>query len=75
MSDEIKNPGNQVSRLANGRYYVLWRGVVVSGSGGIREFNSEEAAGAYLARRDAADRVVKLNMDCYRRHLPAPVVV
>jgi hypothetical protein len=58
MSDEIKNPRNQVSRLANGRYYVLWRGVVVSGPGGIREFASEDEARAYLARCEAAGRVV-----------------
>ena len=58
MSDEIKNPENQVGRLANGRYYVLWRGVTVSGRGGVREFSSEEEARAYLARCDAAGRVV-----------------
>jgi hypothetical protein len=58
MSDEIKNPGNQVSPLANGRYYVLCRGVVVPGPGGIRDFSSEDGARAYLARCEAEGRVV-----------------
>jgi hypothetical protein len=55
MSD-IKNPGNQVHRAANGRYYVLWRGVLVSGADGVRLFNTEHEAQEFLAQCEAANR-------------------
>ncbi len=59
MSDEIKNPNNQVDRSANGKFHVLWHGVLVNTSAGtVREFDTEHEARTYLARCDAARRLV-----------------
>lgn len=56
--NDVKNPANQIHRISGG-YYVLWRGMLASGPNGImRVFESEEEARAYLARCDAAGRMV-----------------
>ena len=55
--NDIKNPGDQVHRAANGRYYVLWRGLLMNGADGrLRFFDTEHAAQEFLAQCDAADR-------------------
>jgi hypothetical protein len=59
MSDEIKNPNNQVGKSVTGKFHVLWRGVLVNTRAGtLREFDTEHEAWAYLARCDTAGRLV-----------------
>lgn len=61
MSD-IKNPLNQVHRAADGRFYVLWRGVLLNGSDGrMCTFDTEGEAQTCLARCEAADRATGSN--------------
>ena len=59
MSDWIKNPTNQVSR-ADGKFIAQWRGQVVYAPDRTpRYFDTEQDAWAFLARCDAAGRVVQ----------------
>jgi len=59
MGDEIKNTNNQVGRSSTGKFHVLWRGTLVNGKPGrMREFKTERDGWAYLARCDAAGRLV-----------------
>jgi len=51
----IETGDNQVCRAENGRFIGFWRGQIVSKyDGGLRYFDSEEAARNFLAHRDAA---------------------
>lgn len=61
MSD-IKNPLNQVHLAADGRYYIMWRGVLLNGlDGRMVTFATQDEAQAYLARCEAADRATGPN--------------
>ena len=62
MSDDIMNQSSQVHRLAAGEFYGLWRGQGIYLAGGrIRLFNTRKAAWTFLARCDAAGRVIRNN--------------
>jgi hypothetical protein len=55
MTDEIKNPNNQVGRSANGRFHAFRHGYVVyDDNGRVKEFETERDAWDYLRRSDAA---------------------
>jgi hypothetical protein len=59
MSEDIKNTANQISRSANGKWHVFWRGLVAyTNAGKVREFDSEQEARQFLVRCDAAERIV-----------------
>jgi hypothetical protein len=59
MSDEIKNPTNQVSRAANGKFFVHWRGrVVYTSFGTVKHFDTEGEARMYLAECDRAGEIL-----------------
>jgi hypothetical protein len=55
MSNLLKSDDNQVTKSFNGKYRVFWRGKVVND----REFETIRDALEYLARCDAADRLVE----------------
>jgi hypothetical protein len=59
MADEIKNPTNRVDRAASGKFHAIWRGQLVYMSGRIKEFETESDAREYLARCDAAGKVLE----------------
>jgi len=54
MTDEIKNPSNRVDRFVSGKFHAIWRGKVV-----YKEFETERDAWEYLARCDAAGKVLE----------------
>jgi hypothetical protein len=54
MTDEIKNPSNRVDRFASGKFHAIWRGQAV-----YKEFETERDAWEYLARCDAAGKVLE----------------
>jgi hypothetical protein len=54
MTDEIKNPNNQVGRSANGRFHAFRHGYVVyDDNGRVKEFETERDAWDYLGNRVA----------------------
>jgi hypothetical protein len=59
MSDETKNTNNRVDRSTNGKFHAFWRGQLLYASGKVREFETERDASEYLARCEAAGRVLK----------------
>ena len=59
MADEIKNPTNRVDRSASGKFHAIWRGQLVYMGGRIKEFETESDAWEYLARCDAAGKVLE----------------
>ena len=59
MSGEIKNPTNQVSRAANGKFFAHWRGqVVYNRYGTVKHFDTEGEAWAYLSDCDRAGEIL-----------------
>lgn len=58
MAGWIKSPKNQLGRTANDKFIAYWRGQAVSRAGVIRHFDTEQEAREYLARCDAAERIV-----------------
>jgi len=50
--------GNQIEAMASGGFMVSWRGAVVYENGRIRRFQAEDAARAFLARCDAAGKII-----------------
>jgi hypothetical protein len=60
MSDDINNQVNQVHRLAAGEFYGLWHGQGVYLAGGrMRLFGTRKAVWTFLARCDAAGRIIR----------------
>jgi hypothetical protein len=59
MHGDRKIFANRVSGAANGKFFVLWRGrTVYTLHGELRYFETEDEAWTFLARCDAAGRVI-----------------
>jgi hypothetical protein len=60
MTDEIKNlsTSNRVDPSPNGRFLAFWRGRVVYENGRVKRFETEDEAWKYLARCDAAGKII-----------------
>ena len=49
---------HKVERMVDGRFITYWRGRVIYEYGRIKRFNTSDDALAFLARCDAAGRIV-----------------
>jgi hypothetical protein len=58
MTDETKAQSNSVERLYSGKYDALWHGCVVFENGRVKRFETEKAAWEFLARCDAAGKII-----------------
>ena len=58
MTGDFNNSRNRVERSARGGFNAIWRGQVVYENGRVKKFESEHDARAYLARCDAAGRII-----------------
>ena len=58
MTDEIKNPSSRVDPSANGKFHAFWRGRVVFENGRVKRFETESEAWEFLARCDAAGKII-----------------
>jgi hypothetical protein len=53
MSDPTDNPSSQVCKADSGQFIAFWQGQIVHKlDGGLRYFETEQAAWKFLARRD-----------------------
>jgi hypothetical protein len=50
--------GNRIERMARGSFMVFWRGKPAYENGRIKTFQAEDAARAFLARCDAAGKIL-----------------
>jgi hypothetical protein len=50
--------GNYIQRTNSGELMVTWRGTVVYENGRIKRFQTEDAARTFLARCDAAGKII-----------------
>ena len=58
MTDEIKNPSNRVDASTGGKFHAFWRGRVVFENGRVKLFETESEAWEFLARCDAAGKII-----------------
>jgi hypothetical protein len=58
MTDEIKNPSNRVDASTAGKFHAYWRGSVVFENGRVKRFETEIEAWEFLARCDAAGKII-----------------
>ena len=50
--------GNQVEKSASGEFVSIWRGKPVYENGRVKRFQTEDLARAFLARCDAAGKII-----------------
>lgn len=58
MADETKDPNNRVDASHDGKFHAFWRGRVVFENGRVKRFESERDAWEFLARCDAAGKII-----------------
>jgi hypothetical protein len=58
MIGETKNPNNRVDQSASGEFHAFWRGTVVFENGRVKRFETEGEAWEFLARCDAAGKIL-----------------
>jgi hypothetical protein len=58
MTDETKNPSNRVDPSTGGKFNAFWRGRVVFENGRVKRFETESEAWEFLARCDAAGKII-----------------
>ena len=58
MTDETKNSSNRVDLSANGTYHAFWHGRMAYENGRVKRFETEREAWKYLARCDAANKII-----------------
>jgi hypothetical protein len=54
----MTNEKNRVDQLANGTFTAFWRGQIVYENGRVKHFETEREALEYLARCDAAGKII-----------------
>jgi hypothetical protein len=58
MTGEIKSQTNRVERSMNGAFCVFWHGQMAYENGRVKRFETEHAAWEFLARCDAAGKII-----------------
>lgn len=58
MTDENKIQTNRVDRSANGTFSAFWHGQMAYESGRVKRFETEREAWEFLARCDAANKII-----------------
>jgi hypothetical protein len=58
MTEELNNPSNRVELSANHTFLAFWRGRVVYENGRVKHFETERDAWQFLARCDAAGKII-----------------
>jgi hypothetical protein len=58
MAVEIKNPNNRVESSISGGFIAFWRERMVFENGRVKKFKTEEEAWEFLARCDAAGKII-----------------
>ena len=58
MTDETKDQSNRVEQLYDGKFDALWRGHVIFENGRVKRFKTEKEAWKFLARCDAAGKII-----------------
>ena len=53
-----KGSGNQIEKSASGDFIGIWRGRTVYENGRVKRFQTEDFARAFLARCDAAGKII-----------------
>jgi hypothetical protein len=59
MTDEDKTKTDRVDCSANGAFSAFWQGRMVYENGRIRRFETEHNAWEFLARCDAAGKIIR----------------
>ena len=58
MTDENKIQTNRVDRSMNGAFCAIWHGQTAYENGRVRRFETKHAAWEFLARCDAAGKII-----------------
>ena len=58
MADEIKNKNNRVDHVTHGKFHALWHGQMAYENGRVKRFEPEREAWEFLARCDAAGKII-----------------
>jgi hypothetical protein len=58
MTFEVKIQSNRVDRSANGTFCAFWHGQMAYENGRVKRFETERQAWEFLARCDAAGKII-----------------
>jgi len=58
MTNDDKTQANRVDRSMNGACSAFWHGQIAYENGRVKRFDSERAAWEFLARCDAAGKII-----------------
>jgi hypothetical protein len=59
MADEDKTQSNRVDRSFNGAFSAFWHGRIAYENGRVKRFETEGEAWEFLARCDAAGKIIR----------------
>jgi hypothetical protein len=58
VSDKIEDTNNRVDRSSGGGFIAFWKGSIVYENGRVKRFETKSEAWEYLARWDAAGKIM-----------------